>query len=622
MFGSKVPSWRKDNEVTPKADLGDLPHWDLTSVYPGLESGDFKNDVNRMKAQLDDLDKYLSDHGIARSGRKVAGSKELADVLSGYLNGMNDIVRLATTLEYYVYGFTATDSYNTTAKRVLSELQLLSLRRRRQAVLFQGWLGMVAEDPGALEAALEHDGAAKDHGFYLTETAEQSRFLMSESEETLASELALSGADAWGKLQGTVTSQVKVPFELEGKTEELPIAKVQNMLTDADGDLRRRAYTAEIAAWERVREPLAACLNGVKGTTVTLFKRRGRDDALHEALDNGRIDRETLNAMLSAMKDSFPDFRRYWKNKAKRLGVEKLPWFDLWAPVGRSDRRYPYEEAEDFMLKEFEGFYDRLAVFSRKVFERNWIDAEPREGKNIGGFCMELPAVEESRILCNYNGSLAQLNTIAHELGHAYHNECHIGKTVLQRITPMTLAETASIFAQNLVVDAALAKAKDADEELAILESILIEDSQVIVDIYSRYLFETEIFERRAECELSADDFCEIMVKCQKETYGDGLDPERLHPYMWAWKPHYYSSDESFYNFPYAFGMLFGLGLYKVYEKRGVEFLKDYDNLLSSTGMARAAELAEPFGIDIRKPDFWRGGLDVVRKHIERYLEL
>ena len=603
-------------------DLGALPHWDLTSVYPGLESNDFKKDVDRMKSQLDDLDNYISDHGIARAGRKPAGSKELADVLSGYLNRMNDILRLATTFEYYVYGFTSTDSYNTTAKRILSELQLLAVRRHRQVVLFQGWLGMVAEDPAVLEAALSQDGPAKEHAFYLKETVEQSRYMMSEAEETLASELALSGGDAWEKLQETVTSQVKVPFEREGKTEDLPISKIQNMLTDADGDLRRGAYDAELAAWERVREPLAACMNGVKGATITLYKRRGRQDALHEALDNARIDRETLNAMLAAMQDSFPDFRRYWKCKAKRLGKEKLPWYDLCAPVGRSDRRYAYEEAKGFILEQFEGFYDRMAAFSKRAFEHNWIDAEPRDGKNIGGFCMELPAVEESRILCNYDGSLAQLTTIAHELGHAYHNECHIGKTMLQRTTPMTLAETASVFAQNLVTDAALAKAKDADEELAILESILIEDSQIIVDIYSRYLFETEVFERRAKSELSADDFCDIMVKCQKATYGEGLDPQSLHPYMWAWKPHYYSVGEPFYNYPYAFGMLFGTGLYRVYEDRGKAFLKDYDKLLGSTGMARAAELAAPFGIDIRQPAFWQGGLDVVRKHIDRYLEL
>jgi pepF/M3 family oligoendopeptidase len=501
-------------------------------------------------------------------------------------------------------------------------MQLLTVRRHHQAILFQGWLGMAAEDTALFNAVLDQDGPAKDHAFYLKEAVEQSHYMMSEAEETLASELALSGGDAWEKLQGTVTSQVKVPFEIDGKTEELPIAKVQNMLTDAGGELRKRAYEAELAAWERVREPLAACLNGVKGTMITLFRRRGREDALHEALDNARIDRETLNAMLAAMRDTFPDFRRYWRRKAKRLGKEKLPWYDLWAPVGHSDRRYSYEEARDFILEQFGGFYDRLAEFSMKAFRNNWIDAEPREGKNIGGFCMELPAVEESRILCNYDGSLAQLTTIAHELGHAYHNECHIGRTILQRTTPMTLAETASVFAQSLVTDAALAKAADADEELAILESILIEDSQIIVDIYSRYMFEMEVFERREKSELSAEDFCEIMVKCQKATYGEGLDPQYLHPYMWAWKPHYYSVGEPFYNYPYAFGMLFGMGLYRVYEKRGKRFLKDYDNLLSSTGMARAAELAAPFDIDLRQPAFWQGGLDVVRKHIDRYLKL
>ncbi len=600
---------------------GELPHWDLSTVYPGLESKEFKKDVERLAELLDDLDSFVAEHGISRDGKKPAGAEEAARVLGGYIEKMNEILRLGTTLEYYTYGFVSTDSFDATAKRILSEMQILNVRRERQSVLFQGWLGSVAQDP-AFDGALEVDGLTRDHAFYLKKVAEQSRYLMGEAEETLASELALSGADAWGKLQGTVTSQVKAPFEVREVTEDRPIAVIRNFLTSPDPGLRRRAYETEIAAWEDAREPLAACLNGVKGATITLYKRRGRPDALHEAVERARLDRETLDAMLGAMRSSFLDFRGYWRAKARRLNKDRLPWWDLWAPVARSERRYTFDQAKEFILEQFGGFHKRMAEFAERAFQKRWIDAEPREGKNIGGFCMELPKVEESRILCNYDGSLAQLITVAHELGHAYHNECQIGKTMLQRMMPMTLAETASIFAQTIVIDAALQKARDPDEELGILENVLIDAGQVIVDIYSRYMFETEVFDRRAASELSADDFCDIMVECQKKTYGDGLDQRYLHPYMWAWKPHYYSAEESFYNFPYAFGMLFGLGLYKVYKDRGDEFLAQYDELLARSGEGMAADLAEPFGIDLRRRDFWDGSLDVARGHIRRYLEL
>lgn len=599
-----------------------LPHWDLSNVYPGLESEEFQKAVRQIKAQLEDLDEYLATHKIALGGPVPSEPAELAGRIAGYLERMNGILRLGATLRAYVSSFVATDSYNTTARRLMSELEPLLVRIQRQEVLFRGWIGTAAGQEDRFQAALALPSPAKQHTFYLQETVEQSRYLMSEAEEALAAELSLSSIRAWNKLQGVVTSQLKVPFERDGKVEDLPMTILQNLRTDPDETVRHRAHKAELAAWEAVREPLAACLNGVKGTVATLNRRRGRTDALHEPLDQARIDRETLEAMLGAMYDSFPAFRRYFQAKARLLGKETLAWWDLFAPVGKADRRYTFPEARDFILEQFGTFSDRLVSFTRRAFDHNWIDAEPRDGKRGGAFCMRLPLVDESRILCNYDGSLDQVSTLAHELGHAYHNECQVGKTILQRRTPMTLAETASIFNQTIITDALLAEATDPSEELAILEGFLGDAGQVIVDIYSRYLFENEVFERRAEAELSADDFCEIMLRAQKETYADGLDPQHLHPYMWAWKPHYYRTDLSFYNFPYAFGLLFGLGLYAVYQERGDSFLHEYDELLRSTGEGTAADLAARFGLDIRQRAFWEASLRVIEERIERYQTL
>jgi len=599
-----------------------LPHWDLSGVYPGLESEAFRQAMQQARSQLDGLDAYLSANRISRDGTIPSQPAELAGMIGGYLDRMNASLRLVSTLRAYISAFVSTDSYNTLARRLMSELEPLMVRQESQEVLFRGWIGSVAAQGGILEAALALEGPANAHDFHLRETVEQSRYLMGEAEEALAAELSLSGARAWQKLQGVVTSQLTVPFEREGRVDRLPITVLQNLRHDPDEQVRRQAYEVELAAWEGVREPLAACLNGVKGAVATLDRRRGRVDALHEALDQARIDRETLEAMLGAMSDSFPAFRRYFRSKAARLGKEALPWWDLFAPVAKSERHYTFAEAQAFILAQFGTFSDRLVGFARRAFAGHWIDAEPRDGKRGGAFCMSLPAVEESRLLCNFDGSLSQVLTVAHELGHAYHNECRVGKTMLQRTTPMTLAETASILNETIVTDALLSQASEPPEELAILETFLIEAGQVVVDIYSRFLFEDEVFRRRAEAELSADEFCEIMLRAQAETYGDGLDPRYLHPYMWAWKPHYYRPQLSFYNFPYAFGLLFGLGLYAIYQEQGPAFLAGYDDLLRSTGEATAADLAGRFGLDIRRRGFWEASLQVIRQRIDRYLEL
>ena len=592
-----------------------LPHWNLANIYPALESLEFDGALKKYAAMLDDLDCYMDERGMTANGKTdLAG-----ETVNGYLDRINAALELRWTLWAYVTGYVTTDSYNQLAARLLSQLDALNARSRKQDVRFKGWLGSLANrQPPIWEEA----GAARAHGFYLREAIEQSRFLMSEAEESLAADLALSGISAWSRLQGTVTSQVKVEFARDGKTETLPITALQNLSHDPDPDARRLAHEAELKAWTSVREPLAAAMNGVKGTIATLNKRRGRRDALHQPLDDARMDTATLEALLGAMSDWFPAFRKYLNAKAKRLGTESLAWWDLFAPVGGSERHYSWPETQAFVVEQFRTFSDRLAALAERAFKEGWIDAESRDGKRGGAFCMKVPAIKESRILCNFDGSLDQVFTVAHELGHGFHNDCLKDNTVLQNITPMTLAETASIFCETLMTEAALTKAAGPDEELVILETFLQGTTQVIVDISSRFLFEREVFERRAEAELSADDFCAIMTRAQKATYGDALDERTLHPYMWAWKPHYYRAELQFYNFPYAFGLLFGLGLYAVYKQRGAAFVPDYENLLASTGLDSPANLAARFGIDLRDRKFWEDSLKVIERRIERYCQL
>jgi pepF/M3 family oligoendopeptidase len=599
-----------------------LPHWDLSNVYPGLDSPEFEESYEKVTSLLDDLDEYIELNQISRSDARLSAAdhSRLSERVTEMVDRLNTIFSLVYTLNNYVKSFTSTDSYNTEAMRLFSQVQTQIVRTQQAEMVFASWLGGIGNN---LSEIIEINSTAAEHAFYLQDFAERSQFLMSASEESLASDLSLSSLRAWGNLQGTITSQLSVDFRLDGEIKSLPLPALQNVRRyNPDSAVRQRAFEAEIKALESVREPLAACMNGVKGFNNVLNQRRGRKDAIHPSLETSRIDRATLEAMLSAMQSSFPTFRRYLKAKARRFNKKSLPWWDLFAPVGKYNQKYSWSESRDFILDNFGSFSGDLATFAKHAFDQNWIDAEPRNGKRGGAFCMRIPDVEESRVLCNFDGSLDQVSTIAHELGHAYHIECQKGKKFLLYQTPMTLAETASIFCETIIMESALEAASSPDQELAILETILIGDTQVIVDISSRYMFEKEVFGRRENADLSADELCEIISQAQKTTYGEGLDENHLHPYMWAWKPHYYQEDISFYNYPYAFGLLFSTGLYAIYQQRGMEFVPQLQDLLASTGLGSAADLASRFDIDIRSIDFWEDSLEVIRQRIERYLEL
>lgn len=595
------------------------PRWNMTNVYPSLESKKFKAAITDYKKQVAGLEKFF-EKKLAKTGAKTP-AKKLAPLVSEAVAHINKIQTLSNTIGPFIYAFVTTDSRDKSATRALSEFEGASLPMDKLFTRFRSWLGKIEPK---LEKVIAKNKTAAAHTFILREFAKQSKHQMSDELESLAAELSLSGGNAFEKLQGTVTSQLSVDFELDGKTRKLPMPALINLRAHPDESVRRRAYEAESQAWESVKETLAACLNGVKGEAMTLNRRRGRKDAVESALEAARIDRKTLKAMLGAMQASFPTFRKYFKAKAKKLGKEKLAWWDVFAPLGKTDKVYSFKEARDFVLENFGKFSPDLQAFAQRAFDQNWIDAEQRDGKRGGAFCMGISAVEESRVLCNFDGSLDSVSTIAHELGHGFHNDCAFkaGKTELQQLTPMTLAETASTMCETIVTEAVLASTKDPQEELAVLEAQIQGAAQITVDIYSRYLFETEVFQRREQAELSADDFNDIMERAQKATYGDSLDERYLQKFMWTWKPHYYSPGLSFYNFPYAFGLLFATGLYAIYQQRGAAFVEDYKKLLASTGEASAAALAKRFGINIRKPKFWEDSLAIIGKRIDRFCEI
>jgi pepF/M3 family oligoendopeptidase len=602
-----------------------LPHWDMNTIFPGLQSPEFEAGFRRVTESIDGLTELFDHHnvqmltpdeqsaarghGSGARGATIAPSDEI-------ITRFNVVLEEYRTISAYIQCILSTDTRDSVALHRASEMQALGVRISQLGTRWTAWIGSLD-----VEALIESSQLARDHAFNLRKAHQRAQHLMSPVEENLASELYLSGGSGWEKLHMSVSSQLSVPVEMpDGEQRELPMSAVRNLAFDPDREVRRRAYEAELEGWKRAAVPLAAALNGVKGEVNTLSRRRHWDSALDEAIFDSNIDRQTLDTMMEAARESFPDFRRYMHTRARMMGIDRLAWYDIFAPMEGSTGAWNYSDARAFIVEQFGSYSSKLAGLADRAFRDNWVDAEPRVGKRDGAYCMPIRN-DESRVFTNYKSSYGGVSTLAHELGHAYHNMVKASRTTLQKTTPMTLAETASIFCETIIRHATM---KDAprEEQVAILAQSIQDSCQVVVDITSRFLFESRLFEKRRERELTVDELCDLMLDAQKETYGDGLDQTRLHPYMWAVKPHYYRTGLSFYNFPYMFGLLFGLGLYAQYRQNPDTFRRSYDDLLSSTGMDDAATLAARFGIDIRTPAFWRSSLDIIRADIDEFERL
>ncbi|MDW8148347.1 MAG: M3 family oligoendopeptidase [Roseiflexaceae bacterium] len=588
-----------------------LPHWDMTVVYPALDSPEFNRDLTAVRQAFDDVTTLFDRLGIDRRDGQ-ATDDDAIKAFDTVIAALNELLEQFSTLRAYSYSFVATDSRNEQAQAALSLLLQDSVKLTKLLKRLTAWIGGLD-----VETLIRRSTVARDHAYLVRRAAEEARHLMSPTEEELAAELDLSGGIAWTRLYQNLTLQLMVPIERDGQVVELPMSQVRNLARDPDREVRRRAYEAELAAWERAALPIAAALNSIKGQVLTLNRRRGWASPLDASLFDNGIDRATLDAMMTAAREFFPDFRRYLRAKARLLGVERLAWYDLFAPVGASGRNWQFSDAEAFIVTQFARYSQRLGAFAARAFRERWIDAEPRAGKVGGAFCMPLRR-DELRILVNHDSSADSVFTLAHELGHGYHNLNLAQQTMLNRDTPMTLAETASIFCETIVRNAALQDAT-REETLEILEAFLSGACQVVVDITARFIFETALFEQRTVRELSVSELCALMTDAQKQTYGDVLDERTLHPFMWAVKGHYYSSGFSFYNYPYMFGLLFGLGLYAEYQRAPEAFQARYDNLLASTGLASPIDLAAQLGFDLRAPAFWRASLNVIRNDIDRF---
>lgn len=577
-------------------------NWNLDDLYKGFDESYLK-DIKKAESLLEDYKKLV----------ESMDQYSTLEFLEAYLLKQEEIELIAHSLYAFASLTTSTDVTNQEALGYLSKLQQLFSSVTKENVMISRWIKDVD-----LDALGHQSNLIKQYHYVLSLEQKASKHLLSEKEEVLYAKLRQVASGQWGQLQSLLTANL--PVELNGKT--ITLSEVRNLAYESDSVIRKQAYEAELKAYEPIADAVAMSLSNIKREVTMMNELRGYESALQKTLDSSHMEKETLDAMIEAMMDYRPYFANYLKEKALYLGHKNgLPFYDLFAPIGNLNQTYTFEQAQQTVLDAFYGFSPKLGDFAKRAFDNSWLDAFPKKGKRGGAFCSNQPQIKQSRFLLNFTGSLSDVSTLAHELGHGYHGDVISNEAPLNWSYPMPLAETASIFCETIVMNK-LYNALDKDEEkLSVLEISLQGDTQVIIDILSRYMFESKLFENSTG-PISKDKMKSWMLEAQKAAYQDGLDENYLHPYMWLNKGHYYSAGLNFYNFPYAFGLLFGKGLYSLYQKDSETFLKKYDELLALTGKASVEDAALSMGINVRDKSFWITSLEEVKKDIDKVIEL
>lgn len=580
-------------------------NWDLDVLYTSTDSAEFKADVKKLEEQIKELNTFAS---------SITHDDERA-TLKEFMKLIIDYSKQITNLFTYVELNMSIDSTNSTYASVAGVLSQKQSETARSYAIFEHYIADIED----LDTVIGDDAFLKEHEYMLKKTKENAKHMLSEDVEEVISKLSSNSTEAWGNLQDFLTSTVEVPY----RDEVLTLPAVRNLAYSEDASERKDAYEAELKCYEGIKESVAFSLNSIKGTVNTISSLRGYESGLDQALADDHMSRKTLDAMFEAVDEYLPKLHAYLRRKGELLGYSNgLPWYEMFAPMGKSSSsKFTVEESKEYLLNQFKNFSKDMCDMISEAYDNRWIDFYPKKGKSGGAFCAEVPSIKQSRILTNFDGSLSDVVTLAHELGHAYHNLHTWDLSPLNSNIPMQLAETASTFNETVVMNAAIKNAKDKDEKLRLIESQLSDTAQIVCDIYSRYLFEREVFDRRHEEFMYAKDLEEIMLNAQKKAYGDGLDPNYLHPFMWVCKSHYYSTF-SFYNFPYTFGSLFAHGLYAKYEKEGQAFIPGYQKLLNSTSLKECEDVAMMAGIDVTSKEFWCSSLESITELYDEFCEL
>lgn len=590
--------------------------WDLDSIIPGgTKSPELQAKLKKIGEQIEEYEKLITAWNFAEN----KSAEPFKAILKKHETIEKGLAQSVTFVQMWHDAFT-NDEY---ANVVMGQVLDLDSKLENIYTIFTKKLVAISDSDWD---TLLQDGELTEVAFALNEIRDQGKRLLSEAEEKIITELNKDGLTAWSKLYDTTVSIMTIPFtDNDGKTTQLSVGQAMNrMYADPDPAVRKQLFENWEAAWEKFAPIFTDTLNHLDGYRLTLQNFHNRKDYLEEPLEYNRMTKETLDAMWTAVANNKEPFVKFLKQKAKLLGMEKLGWQDVDAPVALGDTkptRFTYDEACDFVIEHFASFGPKLADFAKYALENRWVEAEDRPNKRPGGYCTDLPEFGESRIFMTFTGSSSDTSTLAHELGHAFHSHVMRDLPTLNRNYAMNVAETASTFAETIIGNATVTNAKTDGEKLSLLNDKMGNAIAMFMNIHARFIFENAFYAERAKGIVSEQRLNELMLEAQKEAFCDSL--ASYHPHFWCSKLHFFIDDVPFYNFPYTFGYLFSLGIYAEFLKSPNGFEEKYIALLRDTGSMKVEELAmKHLGVDVTKPDFWEAGIKLAAQDAEEFISL
>lgn len=587
-------------------------NWNLDNLYPGGSvSSQYRDHIKHIEFKVCNLEEELN---YFNTPQEINESSKVADLIDsiGYIRtnlsqansyitcllAQNPKDQTAPTLKG------KTSSINARFEAALKKLQKILLRTDLQL-----WEYMVYAE------------GLNNYKFILKEWRKKADMHLTGAEESLVSDLMVDGYHAWGQFYHSLIGSIKVNIHVDGERKELSVGQAINLRSHPDEEVREKSFYALEEIWKEKEEQFAKILNHIAGFRLQVYKKRRWENILEEPLIENRIKEETLNAMWRAVSKNKQPFNRYLNQKANMNDHTKMKLYNFWAPIKNTNIKIKYEEAVNFILKHFSQFGTELESFTRQAFVSEWIEAEDRPNKSMGAFCASFPVSGESRVFMTYGNRITNVLTLAHELGHAFHNHAMKPIKGINRQYPMCIAETASTFAEMIILDAALAKAESSEEKLFLIDEKLKRSVMNFMNIHSRFLFEERFYEERKTGIVSSSRLNEIMKEAIKEGYVDSIDNPSIH--SWVWTPHYYITKTPFYNFPYTFGYIFSLCIYAKAKEKGKEFEKDYLALLRDSGSMSTEDLVmKHLGEDITSEAFWQKGIELCVRDVEEFINL
>ncbi|MEC7307339.1 M3 family oligoendopeptidase [Vibrio crassostreae] len=590
------------------------PSWDLSIAYSDLNDAKIEQDIELIQQCIELLNLHVEKRHIILAMQNAIQTSEAAGTL-------------LSTINTFANCHASVDATHTEAKALLGRVAKLNSEMSQAFSPYEDTL--IHAEPEFIDAVLEHESAdVAGQRFAIESSRKLASSRLSVAEEQLLAAMKVDGRDGWGRLYDNLTGSLKLSLKLEGEDEVLGFSQAASLLYGSEFDKQEPAWRAVQGAMNTHQESFASILNALAGWRLTENKKRSKISDVHfldPSLHGSRIVPETLDTMMSVAKANREVGQKAGLLMARVHGLDEMkPWNHLAAmpPLGDAESKvYPFDEAIEVIKTAFAEVNPEMSDFVALMVENGWIDAAPAANKRLGAYCTKFAATRTPLVFMTWSGSRSDLMTLAHELGHAFHNWVMKDMPLCQTRYPMTLAETASIFAENIVRDHLLQQAQTRNEKLEMLWEELSSSLALMVNIPVRFEFEKAFYEQREKGELTAQQLCDLMETTWKEWYGEAMT--EADPYFWASKLHFSISQVSFYNYPYLFGYLFSKGVYAQRDAKGEQFYSDYVSLLRDTGSMMAEEVVQKhLGMDLTQADFWQQSIDMVKVQIDEFERL